>query len=355
MLVAYASISRPNWYPVKFSIIIPSFNQGRFIRRTIDSILLQGYADTQIIVSDGGSNDGTVEILRRYGDRLIWWSKPDKGYADAVNQCLPLVTGDIIAIQSSDDYYLPGAFRVVEESFRRHPKCGIISGGFVSIDLDEKIWSLSSQSGPVDPMSHLMDFLPQHATFIKKETLCILGGVRAEVDMCADIDLWYRALHHCRGRRIAQLLAVYQLHPAQRTARSDKWASSLVRMVGYAEGTLPYSKLFKVETMRRQELFEYWRIFWAHSINDPKATALARDAVAKGMSNYSLKTKSIILYIACRPLGSRLSKLNYYFQNGCSHVAIWSFFNTGIIRGRQAFLTRGINLRWAGVVQPLCE
>src|SRR3712207_4758529 len=100
------------------SIVIPSWNQGRFIERTLLSILRQDYpGSVQVIVSDGGSADETVDVLKRYEDRITWWSARDKGFVDAVTKGLAQVTGEIIAIQSSDDYYLPGAFRRMAEGF----------------------------------------------------------------------------------------------------------------------------------------------------------------------------------------------------------------------------------------------
>src|SRR4029078_10041925 len=91
------------------SIIVPSFNQGRFIRTTIDSILEQSYRPLEAIVVDGGSNDDTVDVLKSYGDlpELRWTSEPDTGVADAVNKGFARARGEVIGIQSSDDWYAP--------------------------------------------------------------------------------------------------------------------------------------------------------------------------------------------------------------------------------------------------------
>src|SRR5713226_9368149 len=94
------------------SIIVPSYNQGRFIRQTLDSILAQDYRPLEVLVLDGKSSDDTVEILREYEDvfhGLRWWSESDDGVADAVNKGLTRATGTYAGIQSSDDIYLPGA------------------------------------------------------------------------------------------------------------------------------------------------------------------------------------------------------------------------------------------------------
>src|SRR5215212_1922098 len=95
----------------KLTIITPSFNQGRFIEKTIASVLDQGYENLEYIVVDGGSTDETLDVLERYDDRLAWWvSEPDGGQTDALNKGLRRATGDIVAYINSDDHYLPGAF-----------------------------------------------------------------------------------------------------------------------------------------------------------------------------------------------------------------------------------------------------
>src|SRR6185369_5500635 len=96
---------------MKLSVITPTLNQGAFIERAIRSVLDQGYPDLEYLVVDGGSTDGTLDVVRRYEDRIDWWvSEPDKGQTDAIGKGIDRATGDVIAYINSDDYYLPGAF-----------------------------------------------------------------------------------------------------------------------------------------------------------------------------------------------------------------------------------------------------
>src|SRR5437773_2348908 len=100
------------------SVIVPSFNQGKYIRETIDSILAQDYRPLEVLVIDGASTDETLDVLRSYADRpeLRWWSERDAGVVDAVNKGLARASGEIVAIQSSDDLYVPGAVAAAVEA-----------------------------------------------------------------------------------------------------------------------------------------------------------------------------------------------------------------------------------------------
>jgi len=101
----------------KLTIITPSFNQATFVERTIRSVLDQGYENLEYLVVDGGSADGSAEIIERYADRLAWWvSEPDEGQTHALNKGLERATGDVVAYINSDDYYLPGAFDAAVEA-----------------------------------------------------------------------------------------------------------------------------------------------------------------------------------------------------------------------------------------------
>ena len=238
------------------SVVIPSWNQGRFIDRTLLSILKQDYPGSiEIIVSDGGSTDETVEVLKKYGDRLIWWSAKDKGFVDAVTKGVARATGEILAIQSSDDYYLPGAFRKMAAAFQQYPDASFISGGEYAIDIQGNIISSSAPTGAITPRTILFQTVPpQHATFVKRRYFEETGGMRAEVDMCADIDQWYRVAHLASGHYISEMVAVYQLHPEQRTATSDKWFPNLVKMVEMCEQEPRYGTKFRLTEEERLSL-----------------------------------------------------------------------------------------------------
>ena len=120
---------------MKISLVTPSYNQAQFIRRTIDSVLAQrGNFELDYKVIDGGSTDGTRDILESYGDRLVWVSERDRGQVDAINRGLHAATGDVVGWLNSDDVLLPGALARVADSFARHPAAEWLHGRCVIID-----------------------------------------------------------------------------------------------------------------------------------------------------------------------------------------------------------------------------
>jgi glycosyltransferase involved in cell wall biosynthesis len=285
------------------SVVIPSWNQGRFIGRTLDSILKQDYPGTiEIIVSDGGSTDETVDVLKSYGDRLIWWSARDKGFVDAVTKGVARATGEILAVQSSDDYYLPGAFRAMAKAFRQYSEASFISGGEYSIDLLGNIMGSSNPVGEITPRTILFQTVPpQHATFVKRRFFEETGGMRLEVDMCADIDQWYRVAHLAPGHYIPDMLAVYQLHPDQRTVTSDKWYPNLVKMVELCEQEPRYGQKFRLTDEERRNLYTYWEINWTGK-RDMKLARPIAFAKLPNLLSYSPRTRRMILGASINPM-----------------------------------------------------
>ena len=289
------------------SVVIPSWNQGRFIERTLLSIFKQDYpGPVQVIVSDGGSTDETVAILQKYDDRLVWWSARDKGFVDAVTQGLARATGEVVAIQSSDDFYLPGAFRRMAAAFGQHPEAGFVSGGEYGIDLHDRIEYANSFVGPITPHSILFEAIPpQHATFVRREVLEKTGGMRPEVDMCADIDLWYRVAHFAPGRFVPEMLAAYQLHPDQRTVTSPKWFPNLVKMVESCEADPFYGQQFRLGAGERQNLYTYWEVNWTARRSLAEARPIAWRKLP-GYLGYSPRTRRTVLGATVSPLLKKL-------------------------------------------------
>lgn len=201
------------------SVIVPSFNQGRFLRATLDSILDQDYRPLEVLVIDGASTDETLDVLRSYGRRseLQWWSEPDRGVTDAVNKGLSRARGEILAIQSSDDVYTPGAVSAIVEAFDRDPGLGLVYGDVEYIDAESHRTGATSLP-PFDLVQYAgkRSYIPQPAAFFTRTAAETAGGWRAEVSYAADAEFYLRMATHHRVLKIDRVLARYRFHEAQR-------------------------------------------------------------------------------------------------------------------------------------------
>lgn len=203
---------------MKFSIITPSFNQGRYIEETIRSVVTQD-AHIEYLVIDGKSVDDTVEILSdykcRYPDIIHWVSEKDNGQVDAINKGMKKATGDILAFINSDDYYLPDAFRCVEQYFLANPeKKWLVGNCRVS---DAKLaWTFSLKHMlPIEKIPWLIkifNVINQPAVFIKRELFEGVGFFDEQYSYAFDYDYWLRCLHvGGASLRVRTVLSVFRI------------------------------------------------------------------------------------------------------------------------------------------------
>jgi len=247
------------------SIIIPSFNQGRFIERTLLSILRQDYdGKIEVIVSDGGSTDETLDVLKKY-PQVRWWSEKDHGIADATNKGLSVAHGELLAIQSSDDFYFQNAFRYTAEHLLQNTDLAIASGCDVYVQPDGVTFSCSAlDDHRVDARSLLMRrVFPQHCTFFRREVIDRIGLLIVDLAEGAEIDFWYRALHHFAGAFIPRHTAAYQLHAQQRTQTGKRWLESLKKIVESNENDPAFGELFRLSDDDRFNLYTRWQAITA--------------------------------------------------------------------------------------------
>lgn len=211
-----------------FTVITPSFNQGRYLAETIESVLAQDVPGLEYLVVDGGSTDESVDVIKRYANRIAWWvSEPDAGQADAINKGLARATGRYVAFLNSDDTYLPGALHAMIDAFGRGPDVHWVAGGVIGFGTAAapvQEWHL-----PRVPRS-LLDCVtgrfqmaqPGHAW--RLETLRDAGGFDVSLRWYFDLELYARLL--ARGERCVPInrpLASYRFHPASKTvAETDQ-------------------------------------------------------------------------------------------------------------------------------------
>ena len=200
---------------LKFSVITPSFRQGCFIERTINSVLSQNIDDIDYIVCDGGSEDETIEILKKYDQDLRWISEKDRGQADAVNKGISMTTGDIIAWINSDDVYYSGAFHAVKQIFEDNPEIEAVFGEADFIDeFDNIIGEYPTEKWNYKRLIEVC-CLCQPAVFFRRSLVEKFGNLDISLDMCMDYELWLRY-----GSNI------YFYHLPQKLAGSRMYASN---------------------------------------------------------------------------------------------------------------------------------
>lgn len=202
------------------SVIVPSYNQGQFIRATLDSILQQDYTELQCIVVDGGSTDSTVEVLKSYHDpRLSWLSERDQGQSDALNKGLQRASGEIITYLNSDDLLLPGAVAFAVQYFEQQPDADLLYGDGYFVDAEGKRLT-PFKSAPFDLALAILNGqdLAQPGTFWRRTVSDQIGQFEVGFHYRMDFDYWLRAalagflLCYVPGER-----AVYRLHGESKT------------------------------------------------------------------------------------------------------------------------------------------
>jgi glycosyltransferase involved in cell wall biosynthesis len=204
--------------PSTMAVVTPSFNQARYIERTIQSVITQDVAGLDYMVIDGGSNDGTVDILRRYGNRPRWVSEKDGGQADAVNKGIRQTEGEIIGWLNSDDIYYPGALRAVLDYFATNPECDVVYGNANHIDEhDGIIEPYPSEAWNANRLREVC-FICQPSVFFRRRVVEENGLLDEQLQYCMDYEYWLRlARNGVRVHRIARLLAGSRLHEETKT------------------------------------------------------------------------------------------------------------------------------------------
>lgn len=205
------------------SIIIPSYNQARFLEFTIQSILEQDYPNLEILLVDGGSTDGSVDIIRRYADRFAWWvSEKDKGHADALNKGFARAKGEIIAWLNSDDTYYPGAISDAVRILQENPDVGLV---YADADLTDEngkiIGRFASRQTDYKKLLRGSVHIPQATTFFRADLYRQVGALSLSLFFAFDYDLWVRLSKVSRLLYVPHRWATFRLHDEGKSVKND--------------------------------------------------------------------------------------------------------------------------------------
>jgi glycosyltransferase involved in cell wall biosynthesis len=265
--------------PLSVSVVIPSLDQGRFLATAIDSVLSQDHRPLELLVMDGGSRDGTIEVLRGYGDAVRWVSAPDAGQAAAINAGWRSSSGEVIAWLGADDLYLPGALSAAVAALQCDPGLDVVYGDAHYCDEQGRVL----RAYPTEDFDYArllgraVCFLPQPATFLRRAVLDSDGGLDESLHHALDFEYWLRlGASGRRFRRLPSALAALRLHAAAKSIRNlAAFAPEIVRIYERLADAAPstVSPLVLRRGLSSAHYRAFQCLFWSGRFREARAHA----------------------------------------------------------------------------------
>jgi len=235
------------------SIVTPSDNQAPFLEATIQSVLNQDYAPIEYFIVDGGSTDGSLQIIQRYADCLAGWvSEPDRGQTDALNKGFARAKGDVLAWLNSDDTYQPGAVSEAVAYLQEHPEAGMVYGDTSFIDTAGRVIG-KFPARPTDYARLRQGYvhIPQQASFFRGDLWRRVGPLDPSYYFAMDYDLWVRLAAVAPLHYHPRTWANFRLHGGGKTIAADDRCWPEMLRVHYREGGSRFSIIVAKYYLRR--------------------------------------------------------------------------------------------------------
>lgn len=225
----------------RISVVTPSYNQADYLEATIRSVLDQDYPNLEYIVVDGGSDDGSIDIIKKYAHKLAWWvSEPDQGQSHAINKGFERANGQILAYLNSDDLYLPGTLMAVANAVATDPKADLFYGTCRVID--ETGQTTGTHTGNISEYSEILDLwrtwwgkrqFVQPEVFWTRRVMQQVGEFREDLNYVMDYEFWLRVLRAGgKTHRIDRELACFRRTALQKSNASEAVADELLAVLG---------------------------------------------------------------------------------------------------------------------------
>jgi len=217
------------------TIVTPSYNQAEYLDQTINSVLGQDYPNLEYLIVDGGSTDGSLEIIHKYADRLAWWvSEPDKGQADAINKGLARATGKYVAWLNSDDLYLPGTIQKAVETLEKFPDTGLVYGNLLSINArGEHVNTIQYRPFALEDLLAFF-IIGQPTVFMRRSVLEKVGYLSEEYHFLLDHHLWLRFASESSLKYIPRPWAAARYHPSAKNMQAEHFGAEAFRILDWA-------------------------------------------------------------------------------------------------------------------------
>ncbi len=218
---------------------------AHFLEATIESVLTQDYPHIDYIVMDGGSTDGTVDLLRKYEGRLRWVSEKDGGQADAVNKGFPKARGQIFTFLNADDTYLPGAVSVAVETFRKNPDAGVVYGDAWYTAEDNSILERYPVQAYDEELLGSLCYICQPAAFIRSDVFQQVGMLDPSLHLTLDYELWLRISKHYPMVKVDQVFANSRMYGDNKTlSRRTETFREVIQITRKHRGYVPLNWLY---------------------------------------------------------------------------------------------------------------
>ena len=234
---------------MKISVIMPSYNQGKYLEKAILSVLDQNYTDLEFIIMDGGSSDDSVEIIKKYQDRISYWqSQPDNGQSAAINAGMEKATGEICCWLNSDDYYLPNTLNKISQFFMEHKDTKwLITSGEVRTIKNKTLETIKAKQVTYEGLVSNWgeNWVHQPSVFWKKTLWDDVQGLDESLDLVMDYELWLKFSKLVQPNKLDILSAVTLYHDAAKSVsfESEQYAEMCIVLYNKGEKKVALQKL----------------------------------------------------------------------------------------------------------------